>query len=152
MARSVQHVHDKGFIHLDIKPGNFFVTKDRRVKLGDFDKAIKLDQVDLLIDNDLEGDVIYMAPELLHKKLSQKADIFSLGATLLEIASSMNLPQNGELWTMLRDGSKIQFSPTARRSDQLTRLINEMMAPDPESRPTIHEILRNRSLAAIVEQ
>ena len=43
MARSVQHVHDKGFIHLDIKPGNFFVTKDRRVKLGDFDKAIKLD-------------------------------------------------------------------------------------------------------------
>ena len=32
MARSVQHVHDKGFIHLDVKPSNFFVAKDRSVK------------------------------------------------------------------------------------------------------------------------
>jgi serine/threonine protein kinase len=45
-----------------------------------------------------------MAPELLKsqlplkQRLTQKADIFSLGASLLEIASSMNLPQNGLLW------------------------------------------------------
>ncbi len=40
MARSIQHVHEKGFIHLDISPGNFFVAKDRTVKLGDFGKAV----------------------------------------------------------------------------------------------------------------
>ena len=45
MARSVQHVHEKGFIHLDIKPSNFFVAKDRSVKLGDFGKAIHIDAV-----------------------------------------------------------------------------------------------------------
>lgn len=105
MALSVQHVHEKGFIHLDVKPSNFFVAKDRSVKLGDFGKAIHMDAVDKVIDSDVEGDAIYMAPELLQKKLSQKVDIFSLGATLLEIASSMNLPQNGVLWTKLRDGS-----------------------------------------------
>lgn len=70
MARSVHHVHEKGFIHLDIKPSNFFVTKDRTVKLGDFGKAIHLDRVDSLIETDFEGDAIYMAPELLQKKLS----------------------------------------------------------------------------------
>jgi serine/threonine protein kinase len=46
MARSIQHVHEKGFIHLDISPGNFFVTKDRTVKLGDFGKAVHIDKVD----------------------------------------------------------------------------------------------------------
>lgn len=107
MARSVHHVHEKGFIHLDIKPSNFFVDKDHTVKLGDFGKAIHIDAVEHVIDNDVEGDTVYMAPELLQKRLSQKADIFSLGATLLEIASSMNLPQNGELWMKLRDGSII---------------------------------------------
>ena len=65
MACAVQHVHDKGFIHLDIKPSNFFVAKDRTVKLGDFGKAIHVDKVDSLIEDDVEGDAIYMAPELL---------------------------------------------------------------------------------------
>ena len=92
MARSISHVHKKGFIHLDIKPSNFFVAKDRTVKLGDFGKAIHMSTKDQLIEEDLEGDAIYMAPELLNKRLSQATDIFSLGATLLEIASSMNLP------------------------------------------------------------
>lgn len=131
MARAVLHVHSKGFIHLDIKPGNFFVAKDRTVKLGDFGKAIAVDKIDYLIETDVEGDTVYMAPELLNKKLSQKADIFSLGATLLELASSLNLPQNGPLWQKLRDGSQIKFSPSAQRSEVLEELINKMMNPEP---------------------
>jgi serine/threonine protein kinase len=45
-----------------------------------------------------------MAPELLQtqiaptKRISTKADIFSLGASLLEIATGINLPQNGVMW------------------------------------------------------
>ena len=65
MARSVYHVHEKGFIHLDIKPSNFFVAKDHTVKLGDFGKAIHLNAVESVIDSDVEGDTVYMAPELL---------------------------------------------------------------------------------------
>jgi serine/threonine protein kinase len=51
-----------------------------------------------LKDDDVEGDSVYMAPELLSNnmqltdKISTKADIFSLGASLLELASGMNLP------------------------------------------------------------
>lgn len=36
MASAVKHVHDCGFVHLDIKPSNFFVKADGTVKLGDF--------------------------------------------------------------------------------------------------------------------
>ena len=78
-----------------------------------------------------------MAPELLKtdipiaKRLTQKCDIFSLGASLLELASSMNLPNNGPLWQKLREGNQIQFSPSAKRSQYLESLISRMMAPDP---------------------
>jgi len=125
MARSISHVHEKDFIHMDIKPTNFFVAKDRSVKLGDFGKAIHVAEIEShVLEDDLEGDAVYMAPELLNKKFSKKSDIFSLGATLLEIAASLNLPQNGPLWSKLRDGSEIQFSPSANRSSQLEKLIN----------------------------
>jgi serine/threonine protein kinase len=36
MSCAVKHVHDCGFVHLDIKPSNFFVMLDGRIKLGDF--------------------------------------------------------------------------------------------------------------------
>ena len=123
MLCAVKHVHDCGFVHLDIKPSNFFITADVTVKLGDFGQAIELSSVSRIKDDDVEGDSVYMAPELLKNtmnitdKISKKADIFSLGASLLELASGMNLPQNGTVWQKLRQGDLIKFSPSAKRSD-----------------------------------
>ena len=71
MARGVQHVHDKGFVHLDIKPDNFFVTKDRTVKLGDFGKAVHVSVIDELIDDEIEGDTTFMASEVLNRRLGK---------------------------------------------------------------------------------
>ena len=65
MVCAVKHVHDCGFVHLDIKPSNFFVKLDGTVKLGDFGLALSLEQIPKLKDDDVEGDSIYMAPELL---------------------------------------------------------------------------------------
>lgn len=45
MALGIKHVHDCGFIHLDIKPSNFFVTTEGRIKLGDFGLALHLNDV-----------------------------------------------------------------------------------------------------------
>lgn len=98
MACAVKHVYNCGFVHMDIKPSNFFVKQDGTVKLGDFGLAQDLSQVPDLKDDDVEGDSVYMAPELLQsginltEKISPKADIFSLGSSLLELASGMNLP------------------------------------------------------------
>lgn len=69
--------------------------------------AQEIANIKYLKDDDVEGDSIYMAPELLSSSyfksendlnfsnsshITTKADIFSLGATLLELASGMNLP------------------------------------------------------------
>ena len=53
----------------------------------------------------MEGDSKYLAPEVLSGIFSKKADIFSLGVTLLELASDLDLPANGTLWHDLRQGS-----------------------------------------------
>jgi serine/threonine protein kinase len=42
MLCAVKHVHDCDFVHLDIKPSNFFISADGTVKLGDFGQAIEL--------------------------------------------------------------------------------------------------------------
>ena len=45
MARCVAHVNACNFVHLDIKPKNFLVDANQRVKLGDFGIAIDLSQI-----------------------------------------------------------------------------------------------------------
>lgn len=69
MARSVQHVHNLNFVHLDIKPSNFLINQYHEVKLADFGIALDLAQTHLLQDNDQAGDSVYMAPELLKAEL-----------------------------------------------------------------------------------
>jgi membrane-associated tyrosine/threonine-specific cdc2-inhibitory kinase len=59
-----------------------------------------------------EGDSKYLAPEVLGGIFSKKADIFSLGITLLELACDLDLPANGTLWHELRHGS---LPPTITR-------------------------------------
>lgn len=111
-----------------------------------------------MVDSDQCGDSVYMAPELLKsqlplkQRLTPKVDIFSLGASLLEIASSMNLPQNGLLWQKLREGTDLKFSPSANRSAQLEQLITRMMEPDPASRPDIDEILLHPNVQAVLQK
>ncbi len=105
--------------------------------------------VDELSDFDVEGDSIFMAPELLSgansQKISKAADVFSLGATLLEISVGINLPNGGPMWHSLREGD-IQFSPSAQRSPALEDIINRMMEPEPANRPTIDEVLLHPKL------
>ena len=76
---------------MDIKPGNIlFSNKGDVLKIGDFGltthRSSNLEE---------EGDCSYVAPELFENKLSPAADIFSLGATIFEIATNIEMPRNG---------------------------------------------------------
>ena len=56
-------------IHRDIKPGNVFFDAANNVKLGDFGQALHLNDIKNIRDDDVEGDSIYMAPELLSSSI-----------------------------------------------------------------------------------
>lgn len=52
----------------------------------------------------MEGDAKYLAPELMDGKFTKAADVFSLGISMLELASDLELPSRGKLWHDLRNG------------------------------------------------
>ncbi|KFA45937.1 hypothetical protein S40293_07302 [Stachybotrys chartarum IBT 40293] len=100
LCYGLKEIHDKGFMHLDLKPANIFVTFEGVLKIGDFGLA----QPTSASRVDMEGDREYMAPEILENKPGQPADIFSLGLILLEVGANVILPDGGDTWHALRSG------------------------------------------------
>jgi eukaryotic-like serine/threonine-protein kinase len=87
-ARGLQHSHDAGLIHRDVKPANLLVNKEGRVKLLDLGLALFSDdtKASLTIDyNDkVLGTADYLAPEqaLNSHNVDHRADIYGLGCSL----------------------------------------------------------------------
>ncbi|CAG0882568.1 unnamed protein product [Cyprideis torosa] len=93
-----------------------------------------------------EGDCRYLTYEVLNRDYSalNKADIFALGMTALELTTGMTLPKNGDLWHDLRIG-KI---PSLKEgfSDEIHSLIEKMLSQDPKVRPSATRLIRTGAL------
>jgi len=80
---AIKHVHKQKIIHRDIKSQNVFLTKEGKVKLGDFGIARPL-QLTVQKIKSVVGTPYYMSPEICeNKEYSFKTDIWSLGVLLL---------------------------------------------------------------------
>lgn len=97
MARAMQEVHEKGFVHLDLKPENFLVTPYWNVKLTDFDLCAKVDGKPIR-KKVIQGTRNYLAPELIDKKpFDQRADIFAFGIICYELLAGGRKPTDAML-------------------------------------------------------
>ncbi|ETV72110.1 WEE protein kinase, variant [Aphanomyces astaci] len=141
VASGLSYLHSRGIVHLDIKPANLLVTATM-VKIGDLGLA----QCDShqgengLTTN--EGDSAYMAPELLQSTARQpSADIFSLGLTLVELATGVALPSQGPQWHVLRSGSLPHRTFDTAYSADFDVLIRQMLRVDPTKRPTAQDVM-----------
>ncbi|KAJ2892650.1 protein kinase [Zalerion maritima] len=102
IGAGLEHIHDSGFIHLDMKPANVLIDNEGVLKIGDFGLASAWPANNSI---EGEGDREYIAPEVLEGRYDKPADVFALGLIVLEIAGNVRLPGNGPTWRGLRTGS-----------------------------------------------
>lgn len=152
ICKGLKKLHKNKIVHLDIKSENILYSQSGKFKLGDLGLACMLNNLSNEEIN--EGDSRYLAPELLQIIPDDsttipdltKADIFSLGATILEIMRRKSLPKNGSEWHRIREGNAlIKGNYTKRLKDT----VRKMLSRDPEARPSASQLLDSFLLSPV---
>lgn len=88
ILRALQHAHDKGIVHRDIKPQNIMLLPDGTIKVADFGIA-RFSRQDMNATRSGDkaiGSVHYISPEQARGEITdEKADIYSVGVMLYEM-------------------------------------------------------------------
>ncbi|GET90818.1 protein kinase, putative [Leishmania tarentolae] len=138
-AAALQFIHEKGFLHRDLKPTNIFFDEYKNVKIGDFGLAATIG----LGRNSAVGTPYYLAPErMLQQRYGGKVDIWGLGVVLLELLTLREQPLN----SMLLENPKVVDTviPQITKmgySTKLATLLRDMLQRQPQGRPTPSSIL-----------
>ncbi len=156
-ALALEHVHEKGYMHLDFKPENLVVTRNGSVRLVDFDLARPRPEFPEKLGA-TPGTPAYMAPEqLLREPVDHRADIFAFGATAYELLT-FRKPFPGdtaaEILARELDRNSDFYSPRELNPDiplVLERIIMKCLEREPEKRyPFMSVVVRDLQSALYV--
>jgi serine/threonine-protein kinase len=149
LADALEHAHQNGVVHRDVKPANIFMLKDDQPKLVDFgiarapnrvpDDPANADDPYTLFQNNLLGTPNYMSPEqAMGKPVDSRTDIYSLGAVMYEMLLGRKPFQTDDPDTLLQH---IAYkAPTAPHDIDpdipgvLSRIVMKAMSKRPEKR------------------
>ncbi|MBR7133114.1 MAG: Stk1 family PASTA domain-containing Ser/Thr kinase [Clostridia bacterium] len=96
ILKGLQHAHDKGIVHRDVKPQNIMVLSDGTIKVTDFGIARFARSDQRTITDKAIGSVHYISPEQARgENTDEKADIYSVGVMLYEMLTG-KLPFQAE--------------------------------------------------------
>jgi serine/threonine protein kinase len=142
-AAGLQHAHERGIIHRDVKPANLLVDRNGVVKVLDMGLACFLDKEDRLTQvvngGTILGTADYMSPEqaLADKKLDARTDIYSLGVTLYALTCG-RAPFKGSTTQKLMAHQMRDAVPAhkvcSRVPKALSAVVAKMMAKKPKDR------------------
>jgi serine/threonine protein kinase len=143
-ALGLQHAHERGLVHCDIKPHNLLMTPAGQVKILDFGLARVLEDrasgAVTLPDGTVLGTPDYMAPEQARDPgcADIRSDIYSLGCTLYHLlAGQPPFPAGTPLQKLLAHQECSPPLLTTVRQDipeELTGILERMLAKDPARR------------------
>jgi eukaryotic-like serine/threonine-protein kinase len=143
-AASLAHLHEKGWLHRDIKPDNFLLRDDDVLKLIDFNLARKpaggLSKLFGGRTKVIQGTHSYMSPEQIRgQSLDVRSDVYSLGCMIHEFFSgkppfTANSPNE-----LLQRHLSTRPQPLTVFDKNITpefaTYVQKMMAKDPATRP-----------------
>ncbi len=142
LARTLAEVHHAGIIHRDLSPANIVLSATGHPVLIDFDLAVlAADLVAVDPNGQMAGTMSYMAPEQTGRTgrgVDQRADLYSLGAILYELATGRPPFQQADALQLIYDHLVREPVPPhkvdARVSLGLSSIIVRLLAKAPERR------------------
>jgi eukaryotic-like serine/threonine-protein kinase len=142
IAGALQHAHEKGLIHRDVKPKNLMITKEGVAKLADMGlaRAITDKEAAEAEAGKAFGTPYYISPEQIRgeKVVGPPADIYSLGATLYHMVTGV-VPFDGKNPSeVMNKHLKAALNPPDQVNPKLSAGISEviemMMSKSPKER------------------
>jgi serine/threonine protein kinase len=143
-AVGLQHAHEMGLVHRDVKPGNILLDRAGVIKVLDLGLARFFhDEDDVLTkkyDENVLGTADYLAPEQAREShtVDIRADIYALGATFYYLLTGSTLYPEGSvaqklLWHQTRPPRPIR-SLRPEVPEDVAAVADRMMAKDPADR------------------
>ncbi len=135
VLRGLSVAHGQQIIHRDIKPGNIMVAVDGTIKLSDFGLARISVPSTMTTEGMLVGTPAYIAPEqILGEQPDARADLFSLGATVIETLSGERLFEGATYTECLNKVSSFRADMLDRfipmSSAEFVEFVKRLMHPD----------------------
>ncbi|XP_055879180.1 serine/threonine-protein kinase 10-like isoform X3 [Biomphalaria glabrata] len=151
MCVALAFLHEHKVIHRDIKAGNVLLTQEGDVKLADFGVSAKNTKTAQRRDTFI-GTPYWMAPEVIlcetlkDVPYDYKADIWSLGITMIEFAQIE--PPNKEMHPMrvlikIQKAEPPNFDKPSRWSKDFRDFVSKCLVKNPEQRVTAQELLEH---------
>ncbi len=141
----LENTHKAGYVHADLKPQNILVGEFLDVKLIDFGFAAPVGHK----LTSFKGTFGYLAPEQAGGRLSEKTDVFNLGAAMYWILTGQNIPSimpgEHEQRGFVPD-AQVRIPPLTQVNpdipDELSKMVLKCLAFKEHDRPSVTEFKR----------
>ena len=137
---AISYCHQKNISHGDIKPSNFLLDQNGRLKLCDFGLAMENWQE----SHSFCGSPLFMAPELFRHEPydSFKADVWSFGVSFYWIITKTSPWRGTSKAAILNSICNSSIDFTKIHDFEIAKVLHACLRRDPYSRPSVEELLK----------